>query len=62
MMEFEFLGLTMGQLMTLAAVGVALLVILWLLKAALKLTRTLLRIGCLVIVMVFVVAFFLMRG
>ena len=61
-MEFEFLGLTVGRPMTLAAVGVALLVILWLLKAALKLTRALLRLGCLVIVVVLIVTFLLMRG
>lgn len=61
-MEFEFLGLTMGRLMALAAVGVGLIVIWWLLKAALKLTRALLRLGCLVIVVVLVVTFFVMRG
>ena len=52
-----FLGLTIGQFLMLTGFGVALLVILFVLKVVLKLTRTCLGLGCLGIVVLLVVAF-----
>jgi hypothetical protein len=56
------LGLTFEQLLILAGVGVALVVLLLVLRAFLRMTKTILRFGCLGIVIVLAVVFFLMRG
>lgn len=56
------LGLTVEQLLILAGVGVGLVVLLVVLRALLRLTRVFLRLGCLGVVIVVVVAYALMRG
>jgi hypothetical protein len=58
----EFLGLTMDQLLTLISLGVILLVALLILRAAVKLTKALLRLGCLGILVILVVLFLMLRG
>lgn len=58
----EFLGLTTDQLLTLISLGVILLAGLLILKAVVKLTRVLLRLGCLGILVILVVLFFVLRG
>jgi len=55
------LGLTLDQLLILAGVGVALVVLLLILRALLKLTKVVLRFGCLGIVIVLVIVFVLMQ-
>ena len=57
----EIFGLTPDQILTLVGLGVALLVGLLVLKAVLKLTQALLKLGCLVILVLLVVAFIAMR-
>jgi hypothetical protein len=58
----EFLGLTPDQILMLVGIGVVLIVALLILKVVVKLTEALLRLGCLVILVLLVVAFFTMRG
>ena len=58
----EIFGLTADQLLMLTGLGVVLLVALLVLRAVVKLTQALLRLGCLVILVLLVVAFFAMRG
>lgn len=55
------LGLTVDQLLILAGVGVALVVLLLTLRALLKLTKAVLRFGCLGIVIVLAIVFVLMQ-
>jgi hypothetical protein len=61
-MEFEFVGLTASQLLTLAGIGVLLLVALLVLRAALKLAKTFLKLGCLGILVLLIIAFFALRA
>ncbi len=56
------LGLTLDQLFILIGVGVALLVLLLVLRTLLRLTKVMLRFGCLGIVIVLVIVFALMHG
>jgi hypothetical protein len=58
----EFLGLTTDQVLTLISLGVVLLVGLLILRAAVKLTKVLLRLGCLGILVILVALFFVLRG
>jgi hypothetical protein len=58
----EILGLTTDQILMLVGIGVVLIVALLILKVVVKLTEALLRLGCLVILVLLVVAFFTMRG
>ena len=58
----EFLGLTSDQILTLAGLGLVMLVALFVLKAVVKLTQALLRVGCLVVLVLLIIAFFAMRG
>jgi uncharacterized membrane protein len=58
----EFLGLATDQILMLVGIGVVLIVALLILKVVVKLTEALLRLGCLVILVLLVVAFFTMRG
>ena len=58
----EFLGLTPDQILTLVGLGLVMLVALFVLKAIVKLTQALLRVGCLVILVLLIIAFFAMRG
>lgn len=55
------LGLTPDQLMTLVGIGVALVVLLFVFRALLRLTRTIMRFGCLGIVVILAVAYVLMQ-
>jgi hypothetical protein len=56
------LGLTVEQLLVLAGIAVALVVLLLVLRTLLKLTRAFLRFGCLGIAILLVVAVLLMRA
>lgn len=56
------LGLTLEQLLILAGVGVALVVLLLVLRALLRVTRQVLRFGCLGIVLVLAIVFVVMRA
>jgi hypothetical protein len=58
----EFLGLATDQILMLVGIGVVLIVALLILKVVVKLTEALLRLGCLVILVLLVIAFFTMRG
>jgi len=58
----EIPGLTMGRLLALAGLGVVLFVVLFVLRSVFKLTRTVLRLGCLGILILLVVAFFALRA
>jgi hypothetical protein len=58
----QFLGLTTDQILMLVGIGVVLIVALLILKVVVKLTEALLRLGCLVILVLLVIAFFTMRG
>ena len=58
----EFLGLTPDQILTLVGLGLVMLVALFVLQAIVKLTQALLRVGCLVILVLLIIAFFAMRG
>jgi hypothetical protein len=58
----EVLGLTVGQVLTLAGVCVILLALLWVVKQVYKLTRALLGLGCLGILVLLAIAFFVLRG
>jgi hypothetical protein len=58
----EIFGLTPDQILMLVGIGVVLIVALLILKVVVKLTEALLRLGCLVILVLLVVAFFTMRG
>ena len=58
----QFLGLTADQILMLVGIGVVLIVALLILKVVVKLTEALLRLGCLVILVLLVIAFFTMRG
>jgi len=57
----EIFGLAPDQILTLVGIGVALLVGLLVLRAVLKLTQALMKLGCLVILVLLVVAFIAMR-
>ena len=61
-MEFEFLGLTMDQLLMLAGLGVVLLVALVVLRTVVKLTRAMLKLGCVGILILLAVVFFVLRA
>jgi hypothetical protein len=61
-MTGEFLGLTIGQLLTLVGLGLAFLVILFVLSRVLKLTKNLLKLGCLGILVLLAIAFFALRA
>ena len=64
-MEFEFLGflgLTTDQLLMLAGLGVVLLVALVVLRVVVKLTRAMLKLGCVGILILLAVAFFVLRA
>jgi hypothetical protein len=56
------LGLTLEQWLILVGVGIALLVLLFLLRTVLRITRTLLRLGCFGIIIAVAVIFTLMQG
>lgn len=56
------LGLGVEQLLILAGIGVALVVLLVILRAIFRLTRVFFRLGCLGVLIVLAVAFLLMRG
>ena len=56
------LGLTFDQLLILVGVGIALVVLLFLFRVLLRLTKTVLRFGCLGILIVLAVVFVVMRG
>lgn len=56
------LGLTFQQLLILGGIGVALVVLLLVLRTLLRLTKAMLRFGCLGIVIVLAVAFAVMQG
>lgn len=58
----EFIGLTMGQLLMLTGIGVVLLVILFVLVTVLKLTKALLKLGCLGVVVLLIIAYFVLRA
>ena len=58
----EFLGLTTDQLLTLISLGVILLVALLILRAAVKLTKVFFGLGCLGILVILVILFFVLRG
>jgi len=58
----ELLGLTPDQILTLVGLGLVMLVALFVLKAVVKLTQALLRVGCLAILVLLIIAFFAMRG
>jgi hypothetical protein len=55
------LGLTLQQLLTLVGVGVALVVLLMILRVLLKLTKAVLRFGCLGIVITLAIVFVMMQ-
>jgi hypothetical protein len=55
------LGLTLEQLLILAGVGVALVVLLFILRALFKLTKAVLRFGCLGIVIALAIVFVMMQ-
>ncbi len=54
-MSETFLGLTIGQLVMLSVVGTILLVILFTLSRMLKLTKTLVKLGCLAVIVLGVI-------
>lgn len=56
------LGLAFNQLLILAVVGVALVVLLLGLRALLRLTKVVVRIGCVGIVILLAIGFFVLRG
>jgi hypothetical protein len=56
------LGLTVEQLLILAGVGVALVVLLVVLRTIFRLTRILFRVGCIGVIVALIAAFALMRG
>ncbi len=56
------LGLTLEQFLILAAIGVALAVLLLVLRTVFKLARVIFRLGCFGVIIVLAVAFALMRG
>ncbi len=58
----EFLGLTGGQLLLLVGLALALVFVLFVLVAALKLTKRLFKLGCLGVIVVLAGVFFLMRA
>ena len=55
--QVQFFGLTTGQLWTLAGIGVTLLVALFIFARTLKLTQTLVKLGCLAIVILVAIVF-----
>ena len=55
----ETLGLTSGELIQLLVLGVALMIVLFLARLAFKLTATLIRIGCIGIILIVAVVFIL---
>ena len=54
-------GLSVEQLLVLGGVAIALVVVLLVLRTLLKLTRAVVRFGCLVILVLLVMAFVVMR-
>lgn len=58
----KVLGLTVEQLLILAGVGVALVVLLVVLRTIFRLTRILFRVGCIGVIVALIAAFALMRG
>ena len=56
------LGLTLEQLFIMGGVGIALLVLLFVLRAAMRATKMVLRLGCVGIVVILGVLFFVLRG
>jgi len=57
----ELLGSTSAQFMTLAGIGLVLLVLLFILGYALKLTKALFKFGCLGILVLLIIAFILLQ-
>jgi len=55
------LGLTLEQLLIMGGVGVALLLLLFILRAAMKATKVVLRLGCVGIVIILGVLFFVLQ-
>jgi hypothetical protein len=53
----ELPGLPMGQFLALAGLGAVLLVLLLVLGAVLKMTRNLIKLGCLIIAVLLLIAF-----
>lgn len=56
------LGLTLEQLFIMGGVGIALLVLLFVLRAAMRATKMVLRLGCVGIVVILGVLFVVLRG
>ena len=56
------LGLTLEQLFIMGGVGIALLVLLFVLRAAMRATKMVLRLGCVGIIVILGVLFFVLRG
>jgi len=56
------LGLTLEQLLIMGGVGIALLVLLFVLRAVLRATKVVLRLGCVGILIILGVLFFVLRG
>ena len=56
------LGLTLGQLFIMVGVGIALLILLFVLRALMRATKVILRLGCVGIVIILGVLFFVLRG
>jgi len=52
----QFLGLTTGQLLTLTGLGVILLIALFTLSRAFKLTKTFVKLGCLAVIILIIIA------
>ena len=57
----EFVGLTVDQLLVLAGLAVVLFLLLLVLRTVLKLTKAFLKLGCLGIVFLLVIAFFVLQ-
>ncbi len=58
----DLLGLAVGQLLILVGVGIVLMVLLFIFKTLLRLTKTILTLGCLGILIVLAVVFVLLQG
>jgi hypothetical protein len=56
------LGLTVQQLLIIAAVGVALVVLLFVLRTLFRLTKAVLRFGCLGVVIILAIIFVAMQA
>ncbi|GEM_PF-4662855 len=56
------LGLTVEQLLILAGIGVGLMLLVVVLRWAFRLARVFLRLGCVGVIIILIIAFALMRG